>query len=207
LSRHPIDILKAALQEAKTEAATLRIKTATLAQERNVVIEERNKARARVKELEQQNAVQRENVDEAMRQNTPLSGALEAVVTVLAAKGMAVCGCGQLVKLIGDSLRAHPDRNRNECILGGAHWREALKVLLATSDNAMSGLTQEQMAIRRSRIGGSEIGLRCSASRRTAARWKSSSTRRCRSSARASTWSGAAPSSGRSSSTTRASRT
>jgi hypothetical protein len=69
LSRHPIDVLKAALQEAKTEAATLRIKTATLAQERNAVIEERNKARARVKELEQQNAVQRENVDEAMRQH------------------------------------------------------------------------------------------------------------------------------------------
>jgi multidrug efflux pump subunit AcrA (membrane-fusion protein) len=66
---HPVDVLKAALQEAKTEAATLRIKTATLAQERNAVIEERNKARARVKELEQQNAVQRENVDEAMRQH------------------------------------------------------------------------------------------------------------------------------------------
>jgi hypothetical protein len=39
--------------------------------ERNVVIEERNKARARVRELEQQNAVQRENVDEAMRIRRP----------------------------------------------------------------------------------------------------------------------------------------
>jgi hypothetical protein len=45
LSRHPIDVLRAALQEAKTEAATLRIKTTTLAQKRNAAILERNEAR------------------------------------------------------------------------------------------------------------------------------------------------------------------
>jgi hypothetical protein len=78
VGRHPIDVLKAALQEAKTEAATLRIARDLLVKERNVVIEERNKARARVRELEQQNAVQRENVDEAMRENPSTKAALTA---------------------------------------------------------------------------------------------------------------------------------
>lgn len=110
MGRHPVDVLKAALQEAKTEAATLRIKTATLAEERNAAILERNEARRELAESRKLGLQENTELGEARRRLYPLEDENTSLKAALAAwYGLSVpcdrCGSPAWTPCITDTGR------------------------------------------------------------------------------------------------------